>query len=570
MFIKAVLFLIVGVAWLSLSGISRKIDTIEKVVLAAALGLASAMVTGAVAVLVRVSFDSAVDLFLVLAIVLVGFWLFTKPKLTLPRKLINGLSRYWLPLILFSFHLVLWIVYLAVYPYFPNSDAIDVVWHSAITNSVLHGNIGGPVATAGFPAGSHILFAFMSRYIGLDVLPALRVTAAVIESLSVLVAYCLFRRLFSSKLAADYASVAFALLIPSGFVYYARLGAYPNIVGDFFVLTSMLIALVAMENLTARSIVTAVLLEGTALVSHVSVMIFGGLVILFSLVVFGRYRSKFRAYLLSNLGFFILPIIGILFASQTVAAQITYVSTLYLDLNNNPVLILQQWLHNYLLFAGPLNFILLIAASIFVLTKVKRRLWPQFLLAWFTLLFLMVFVTTNDWRLVLLSLVPGAGLLGLLLSELHQTIRKLILPRIPSVRIWKKSVTVLMLFLMLILAAQGPTIYVMTQDVASGQTSIQGHIYDSMTWIRTNTSPDSAVLSVDLQKEYRYLPAIANRTYRGDFMLDSGELLKLQANFTFSFAAVSTHFDSLNSFYGSNSFREVYQNQDVVIFALTT
>jgi hypothetical protein len=163
----------------------------------------------------------------------------------------------------------------------PNSDAIDVVWHSEIASKVLQRTVGGPVAAAVFPAGAHILFAFVSRYIGLDILHTPRIAAAAIESLSVLVAYFLFRRLFSSKLAADYASVSFGLLISSGFVYYARLGAYPNIVGDFFVLTSMLIAIVVIENSTARSIVAAVLIQGAALASHVSVIVFAALVILF-------------------------------------------------------------------------------------------------------------------------------------------------------------------------------------------------------------------------------------------------------------------------------------------------
>jgi len=566
---KMILIAAIGVLWLLASGISRKLDGLEKVILAASLGITSLFLIASFTIVTRLPSDLVVFSVSVLTIIgLVAVWLYRRPRTLHPKMEISKLARYWLPLCLFSFHVALWAIYFTNYPYFPNSDAIDVVWHSDITNQVLQGSIVGPVAAPGFPAGSHILFAFVSQFLGLDVLSSLRVTAAVIESLSVLVACCLFRRLFSSRLAADYAAVSFALVIPSGFIYYAKIGAYPNIIGDFFVLTSLLIAAIVMQKATARPIVTAAIIQAVALFSHISVIVFGGLVILFAPVVWIRYRSKFRAYFLSNLGFFVFPTVALIFASRTVAAQVTYTSTLYLDLNNNVGLVFQQWLHNYVLFAGPLGFLLVIIAAIWVRVRLQKRLWPSFFAGWFTLLFLMVFVSTNDWRLALLSMVPGAGLLGLFLSRLHEAIEKLATPRFARVGIGKSTVVVLMLFLILVLAVQGPTAFVVSQDLASRQASVQSNIYDSMTWIQTHTQPDTAVVSVGLQREYQYLPVITNRTYRGDFNLDSEGILKLQTEFTFRFAAVSNNFSGLNSFYGSNNFRTVYQNPDVVIFEL--
>ncbi len=548
------------------SGISRRISPLERLVIASGLGFASAIIAGSTALLAKFPFDSSVGLFLVFVVGLVILWLATKPKLNLSSSAMTSLRQSWLPLGLFSSHVLLWIIYFGVYPHFPNSDAIDVVWHSDITSRVLQGSIGGPVAAAGFPAGAHILFAFVSQYLGLDVLSSLRITAAVLESLSVLVACTLFRRLLPSRLAADYASVAFALLIPSGFIYYAKIGAYPNIIGDFFVLTSMLVTVIVMENSTAKSIITAVIIQGVALISHVSTIIFAGLVIVFSLVVWVRYRPKFRDYFVSNLGFFIFPVAALLFASHTVAAQVSYISTFYLDLNNNLLLVLLQWLHNYLFFAGPVNFLLLLAGVIWGLAKLEKRVWTAFLTGWFLLLFVMVFITTSDWRLVLLSMVPGAGLLGLLLSRLQEALERLVGSNVAHFRFGKHLVAGSMLLLVLVLAAQGPTNFVVNQDLAAGQASVQAHIYDSMIWIRTHTPLNSAVLSVGLQREYRYLPFVANRTYRGDFIVDSAGALKLETEFTFSFIVVSGHFGGLNTFYGSNSFKLLYANQEALIF----
>jgi hypothetical protein len=281
-----------------------------------------------------------------------------------------------------------------------------------------------------------------------------------------------------------------------------------------------------------------------------------------------QYRSRLRAYFLSNLGFFVFPIAALVFASHMVAVELSYTSTLYLELNNNVSLVFQQWLHNYVLFAGPLGFLLVVIALIWVRVRLRKQLWPVFLSGWFTLLFLMVFVSSNDWRLALLSMIPGAGLLGLLLSRLQEAIGKSFISHYTNVRMGKRAATVLMLVVVVIVAVQGPTAFVVNQDLASGQTLVQSHIYDSMNWIRTHTPPDAAVLSVALQLEYRYLPFVANRTYGGDFNLNSEGILKLQMEFKFSFVAVSTRYVGLSSFNGSNNFRAVYQNPDVIIFAL--
>ncbi len=568
MAVKAIIIGIAGFAWVFGFRIGQRANAFERFVLSISLSVACALLASSLMIVARLPFEFVGYGILVLALGLLSVWLHSKPRVAVSTLKLKVLSRYWLPVMLFSFHLVLWTIYLINYPYFPTSEPIDAVWHAEITMSILHGSFTTPVGQAGFPAGAHILFAFVSAYFGVTVLTAERATAAFVESLSVLVAYCLFRRILPSKLSADYASVAFAVIIPAGLVYYARVGAYPNMVGDFFVLTSLLLAVTIQTKLTVSSVVTAFVVEVIALISHVSVLVFTMLVIGFSIVVFTKFRSQLRAYLISNMGFFLLPIAAIILASFLVTRELTYVSSLYLDLHSNIGLVLGVWLHNYLFLAGSLNFILVVTAFSWAVVKERMRIWSAFLAAWFAILFLLVFVGTQDWRMVLLSFVPGAGLLGIMLSRLQETLEKAVPSRIRALRIRRVTVTLLMLVLVVTLTTDGPSAFALSHAISNGQAARQGHIYDSMVWIQANTPPNSAVVSVGLQLEYRFLPIVTNLTYIGDFQLNASGILKLQSTFTFNYVTVSTAFSGLNTFYVSNAFRPAYQNPDVAVFLI--
>ncbi len=569
MIIKTVIIATAGFGWLYVSRIARRTNALEKIVLAATLTIASAILAGSLAIATALSFEHISNAILVLgAVSLLGVWLFEKPSFALPKTIVKTLQRYWLPASLFCFHIALWTIYFINYPYFPNTDPIDVVWHSDITASVIRRAIVNPVAEAGFPAGSHILFAFTSAYFGISVLASVRIVTAVVEALSVLVAYCLFQRILPAGRAAAYSTVAFSLLIPSGLVYYARLGAYPNIVGDFFVLASLLVARIVSERLTLPSIFVAALIQSTALISHISVPIVAALVIGFSAVVFRQFRAQFHAYLVSNIGFFFLPTAALLATPSAMARQLAYVSKYYLELNNILGLVLQQWLHNYLLFVGPFNFLLLLAALGLVVVTARKLIWPLFLSVWFGLLFLMVFVSTNDWRLILLSLIPGAGLLGILLERLHETLQGVAMRSIDHARTRRTLVALVMLFLIALSIAGGPTIFAVNEASANGQTLKQRGIYESMLWLRDNSPNDSAVISVSLQKEYRYLPIITNLSFRGDYRVASEDIVKLRGTLVFNYVAVSADFYGLETFYRSSAFKAQYWNAAVVVFRI--
>lgn len=565
---KAILILVAGAAWFLVSGLNRNASLLERLVLSSCLGLATAVLIGSLIVVIHLQFSLAEALMVGCALALTLLSLYTKPKISFRKLTALQYSSYWLPAVLFVVHLTLWALYMNTYPYFSNTADPDVLWHWEITNSILAGANAGPIAARGFPVGAHILFAFVASYFQVNVLTAMRFTAAFVESFSVLVAYCLFHRLLSSKLAADYASVAYAIIIPAGLVYYAGLGAYPNIMGDFFVLTSFLMAVLVRGNLTFRSVATVVLVEGVALVSHVSAVIFALLVIVYSPFVFWAFRSQLRAYLLSNLGFFLFPAAAVLAASFLVGRVFNYIFSLYFQVVTNLTVYSQVWTHNFLFLPGPLNFVLLLAGFLWAVAKGRGSIWVMFLVAWFALLNGLVFFATFGDRLILLSFVPGAGLMGLILTEIHEAIQRIALPRISTPNLRRLLVPVVMLGLVAILAFNGPGPLYVSQVLAPGQAPMQRGIYESMLWIGANTTVGSSVASVGLWKWYRYLPLETNRSWVGDFQLGPDQMLKLRTSLNFSYIAVSTSFPGLPTFSSSDVLHVAYRNTDVIIFSL--
>ncbi len=564
-----------GYAWLVVSGIARRTNALEKIAAACGLGVAFAIFLGMLSLVTSVRIGLISDgAFICLIASGIGAWWVRKPLSSRFGLRISFSRKYLLLAALLTFHGLLWVFYLLNYPYFPGNDTMDVVWHSMATKTLVHLALTGGSTQVAFPTssfGSRVLFTFVSIYFGVDVLPSLRITSAIIDVLSVLVGYCLFKRLFSFGRDSEYATVAFALLISAGMVYYVRLGAFPNMVGDFLVLTSLLIAVIVSERLTMISFLTAFFIEGIALFSHISVLIVSLLVIGFSAVVLVKSRAKLHAYLISNMGFFVLPVIVFVLIRSLSALEIQYIISYYLDLSNNLTLVLGMWLHNYILFAGPLNFVLLIVAVVWALItshKEIQRIWSAFFVVWFGLLFLLVLIGTNDWRMVLLSFVPGAGLLGQFLSKLHDALESGL--RTLPTRIRRVVPYLVMVSLIAAMVVSGPATYTINAGLTGGQATRQSEIYQSMIWLETNSPAGATVISVGLQKEYRYLPVIGNRSYVGDYAVNSSDILQLRSNLGFDYVVVSTDFSLLQSYYHVNSFRTVFDNHEVVIFKIAT
>jgi hypothetical protein len=490
----------------------------------------------------------------------------------MPRLELTIERQYWLPVSLFSVHVAFFIWHLYVFPFFPSSDPIDVIWHVLITGAILRGMVVPPVTEA----GSHILFAYFYSLLGGRLLDSLRFTTVGIECLSILVAYCTFHRLLRRFECAAYATVAFSLILPSGLYYYTSVGAYPNIVGDFFVLLSLFFFLIVSQNISKPSVLTIAVIEALALISHISVLIFGGFMLAFSFYIYKSHRDMFKNYALANVGFLVLPLAAVITSPALVIREISYISNLnYIGVQDTPALILQNWFYNYADLAGPINFGLVWIALVTTVAKMRRR-WQSLLLAsWFVLLFLAIFFGPNDWRFVLLSFLPGAGLVGVLLLGIKQGISRFTTwIQIPRARRIFTGITMICIIFVLVSTSSIARITAETYLADGNSRQNQLLIYESMQWIASNSNSDAAVISVGLYKEYRYLPVLFNRTYVGDYDLppdnqNPGNLLKAKGATHFSYIAIATNFSGIQNYYQCKALRLVFRNSQVSIFALT-
>jgi hypothetical protein len=578
--VKAMLIVISGGLWLSASGLSRRMDMFERVVCSVSLGVVFAVFVGCVSFLIGFAY---VDL-IVVCLMLILFGLFmVRAGFVVPRiKLERVEKKYWLPISLFCVHIAFFAFYLRAFPFFPPSDAMDIVWHIQMTTAAL-----GSVILPWEPLtekGAHVLFAFSYSFLGGDVLTSLRVTTAFVESLSVLVAYCLFQRIFKRcmpNVGAAYATTAFALVLPSGLLYYADTGTYANIIGDFFVLLTLLLILIVSEGISFPSALTLFVVETLALIAHISVMIFAALMVSCSIVVFKYFRFKFRNYVFANLGFVALPVVMLVIAPQFVFREISFIfSHSYVAFQSKPTINLVTWFNGYLSYAGPINLGLVFIGLGMAVTRMRQHFESFLLGAWSIFLFLAIFFGSvgTTWRFVLLSFVPACGLFAVLLARIQHHIGSLVEGRVQMTRLRNAFVSVSIIGILLISIASGSLPRLVIETYLAEGIAPQGQlsVYDSMAWLKSNSNSETIVVSVGLQREYRYLPILFNRTYVGDYELllltypgnpyHPSSLMALEGVLHFNYVVVSANYVGLQNYYACADMRLVFQNSQVVIF----
>jgi len=566
-----------GALWLFVSGLSSKMDDFERIVASSGLSIALAVLAGCVSLFVGFRY---VDLTTVCLLVALFVLFLAKHGLQKPKLKLEMRKRHLVPISLCAIQLVLLALYLHAFPFFPNNDAMDIVWHISLTDAVLRGQIVAPFTEL----GSHALFAYVYSLVGGVLLESVRITVGAVDALSVLVAYCMFSRLFPQYECAEYATIAFSLLMPAELIYYTGIGAYANIVGDFFVLLSLLLFLTALNHVAVSSTVTLIVVQGLSLVSHISVLIFAGLMVRYSFIL-GHFGYRMRGSWLASVGFLAIPLLAVVISPNIVAHELGYISTLnYVGVQSDPVLALTTWFANYAFLAGALSFALVLIALMAAIVE-RRHYWASLLATWFILLFLSIFFGSNGSRFILLSLVPGAGLVGLLLFRIQGYIRTLA-ERVTSVKYSVKTLsTVIMICLLLIMTATGPLTRIGSEIYIAEGSARQKQllVYESMAWLGSNASSSAVVVSVDLQKDYRYLPTLFNRTYVGDTFsclyyqthfdcLDnqsSATLLKLAPVIHFNYIAISTNFAGIQDYSHCQGLRTVFSNSQVVIFLVT-
>jgi hypothetical protein len=566
--IKSILIAATGGLWLSVSGLARKVDMFESVVCSLSLGVVFAVLAGCVSFFVGFSYVNVITVCLML--ILFGLFMVRGGFASSTLKLRPLERRYWIPISLALVHVVFFVFYWHAFPYFPTARGLDVMAHTQETTDVIR-----TFATEPDEMGAHLLLAFSYSFLGGNLLTSLRMTTAVVDILSIPVAYCVFQRMFRRNAqTAAYAIVAFSLIIPSGLLHYFDSGTYANIIGDFFIMLSLLGVLILWEEVSAPSAMTVAVVEVVALTSHVSVIVFGAVMLCCSIIVLKSYPFKFKNYALANLGFVALPVAVLVIAPRLLYGE-TELIFAHVAFRGSPAIALQAWLDNYVGYTGLLVFGVVLIAFTLTITMARRHLESLLPATWFMFLFLAIFIgpVEDNWRLVLLSFVPASALLGQLLHKIERCINLLARRTIRRTRLRKALVRVTMIGIVVVLILSGSFPRLVTETYSAERSIRQRQlmIYDSMAWLASNATSNAVVVSVGLI-EYGYLSGIFNLTYGGDY-----ELLILHGYgnpynpgsdgiLHFNYVAVSVDYVGLQNYYACAAMRLAFQNSQVAIF----
>ena len=99
------------------------------------------------------------------------------------------------------------------------------------------------------------------------------------------------------------------------------------------------------------------------------------------------------------------------------------------------------------------------------------------------------------------------------------------------------------------------------------QRARQEEIYGSMEWLKQSNC--TAVASSGLWPDYLYLQALTPVRYNGDFVKPADIVLQKSTELGFTCVAVANDGPYFESFLTSPSYRELYHNNMVWIFAIS-
>jgi hypothetical protein len=169
----------------------------------------------------------------------------------------------------------------------------------------------------------------------------------------------------------------------------------------------------------------------------------------------------------------------------------------------------------------------------------------------------LAFVSSQDWRIVLLSLIPGSFLLG----SFIESFREFSLGHINRSRRLRIFTPLLLIALVL----SGSFIGLLPRVFDPSTRIRQEAVVDSMLWLRRNDNGRS-VASVGLLTDYRYLTTLTGIIYVGDFNEDANSAIAQSKATGFRYVAVASQSPQFPTFESSSIVHEKYRNNIVTIF----
>lgn len=453
-------------------------------------------------------------------------------------------------------------IYFYKYPIFHSFPlSMDPIFHAAVVKRLMEEGLS-PMRTSSYPPGFHALSLVpLSLYFEsyLDI----RYVAGLFVFLMPLAAYGLMRLTGSSYMEAVL-SMYVAIVLQLGMQHLYGMGTYPNLLADFL---SYGMFAILVRPLRGRGgshgledSIPILLLSAALILVHSSGMIYISFFLLIYLAACIRSRS---GELLILAAILVAPLLPIFMLNWNILLRLVRAASGRLQLveSREPTYLLLKSISPYLAFLYALSrppLFALIVISVAYYAFMRRKL-VQSLLALLTVYLgvLASFAGSNAMRIALISLNYAAPLSGSLLAEL--------LSRVQRAKTINRGVNLLAFIVLLYFIATFSPLRFYSRIILSNMGFVRAkqlEVYDSMLWIRDNTSKNSTVISIVLPY-YNYLEVVADRRFLGDYYMNSSEISSIAGA---RIAAVWKYFKYYHTY--EETLEKIYENKHVGIFKI--
>ena len=483
------------------------------------------------------------------------------------------------------------------FPVFHPNLSIDPVIHSYMVLQILeYGHIlnlgsypsllgampGLPLATR--PLGFHALAFLVYAFSETEAIFAVRYFGAFLVCLIPLFCYFVALRLFRKWLIGVFACFVSAFIVPYGLVHFLGMGTYPNVLADLLFLAMLYFIGLFVDTGRWRLLIPISVIGCSLLLAHS--MSPGYLFILWLFIPLGPFLSRriavLRRWVVSCAFAAIGIFLAIPFVSRFYNVALAWFSGLLVPTGTGGMFLVlpseepftsifgvSQFLGLYYLWLGPVGFILLVMAVIYILWK-ARGYWRGFIVFWFAFLFFLSLYpafSRHFYRISALALIPSMLIISLflgmfLIQFLEKTIR--FKDYLKKYNLFYRR-AILVLFLLIMIASGSFCPYMAHIIGSTTLNEKQWASYKAMAWLRTNSAPNASVISVE-SPLFEYTPAVAGRSFKGDFSFDSSGAYDMAKRTSSSFVVVNRLSEFAQGFELDSRFFKVYENQYVCIY----
>jgi hypothetical protein len=574
-------FLLPGYAWLMISGLSRRFNLLERIVLSFILSACFlSLLTAGLSLLTRNYLVVSTVIALAVSLGLVVLFSFNRIRSTRSLRLTAPsvkVGRDDLPLLicLATYAILLSLLFWSA-PYYPTASAIDPVTHIRIAQAILDGEGKQMLLSSGYPLGMHFATVMFSTLLSLDVILSMRIYLSLVALCALFLSYMAARTLLGSKRLAAVAVLVASFVMPVDGIHYVLFGTFPNLVADAIILSMLYIFFSFVRRSSLPLGLTLAFLGVAGVFTHSSVALFLGVLWVSIPMVFFLFKRKMRDYMQACL-YSVAGIIPLGLGVWSVLAQngsrIVGAYTLFggpgiLAAFRYPAIFAAVYVSlvvNLGVFLGWINAVAVFASVLFVLVRRRAASGLVFAAGWFAILMAGVFLTSgNSDRFILFSMLPAAFVLGYTVSSAHGLIEQ---SRKLNVS-WGKVARALVPLVLIAMIASGQFLHMVSRAYNPSDRAHEQSVFDSMEWLKGHNSVGS-VASVGLPNDYRYLTDLTGVPYVGDFDKPAQSLLPSSKG-SFSYVAVATSSPNLLSFELDSTFHEEYRNSVVAIFHVST